>query len=157
MKDTERGFVCRTRVRYGETDKMGIAYYGRYVDWFEMGRTEFCRASGKSYTEWEAEGILLPVVEAQKDLCIDRLAALSRYCGCADETAEPAQAADRFLEALQKLLTDCGLELGCAAIQEADTEKLIRMVDADSINYSPPKTFRDEELKEILDHIRRGA
>ncbi len=100
---------------------------------------------------------LLPVVEAQKDLCIDRLAALSRYCGCADETAEPAQAADRFLEALQKLLTDCGLEPGCAAIQEADTEKLIRMVDADSINYSPPKTFRDEELKEILDHIRRGA
>ncbi|MBQ9566036.1 MAG: acyl-CoA thioesterase [Synergistaceae bacterium] len=56
--------TCRTRVRYGETDKMGIAYYGRYVDWFEMGRTEFCRASGKSYTEWEAEGILLPVVEA---------------------------------------------------------------------------------------------
>lgn len=64
MKDTERGFVCRTRVRYGETDKMGIAYYGRYVDWFEMGRTEFCRAHGRSYTEWEAEGILLPVVEA---------------------------------------------------------------------------------------------
>lgn len=57
-------FVCRTRVRYGETDKMGIAYYGRYMDWFEMGRTEFCRAQGRSFTEWEAQGILLPVVEA---------------------------------------------------------------------------------------------
>lgn len=43
---------------------MGIAYYGRYVDWFEMGRTEFCRSHGKSFAEWEAEGIMLPVVEA---------------------------------------------------------------------------------------------
>ena len=56
--------LTRTRVRYGETDKMGIAYYGRYYDWFEMGRTEFCRASGKNFTEWESEGIMLPVVES---------------------------------------------------------------------------------------------
>lgn len=34
------------------------------MDWFEMGRTEFCRTTGKSFAEWEAEGILLPVVEA---------------------------------------------------------------------------------------------
>ena len=53
-----------TRVRYGETDKMGVAYYGRYMDWFEMGRTEYCRQSGKTFREWEAEGIMLPVVEA---------------------------------------------------------------------------------------------
>lgn len=68
MKDDRespaRAHTCRTRVRYGETDKMGIAYYGRYVDWFEMGRTELCRARGKSFAEWEAEGIMLPVVEA---------------------------------------------------------------------------------------------
>lgn len=56
--------ITKTRVRYGETDKMGIAYYGRYMDWFEMGRTEFCRSSGKSFSEWESEGIMLPVVEA---------------------------------------------------------------------------------------------
>ena len=56
--------LTRTRVRYGETDKMGIAYYGRYLDWFETGRTEFCRALGKSFCEWENEGIMLPVVEA---------------------------------------------------------------------------------------------
>mgnify|MGYP002626703860 CR=1 FL=1 len=54
----------KTRVRYGETDKMGVAYYGRYMDWFEMGRTEYCRQSGKTFREWEAEGIMLPVVEA---------------------------------------------------------------------------------------------
>ncbi|GHV43172.1 acyl-CoA thioester hydrolase [Synergistales bacterium] len=57
-------FICKTRVRYGETDKMGVAYYGRYLDWFEMGRTELCRAHGKTYREWEEGGILLPVVEA---------------------------------------------------------------------------------------------
>ena len=56
--------ITRTRVRYGETDKMGVAYYGRYMDWFEMGRSDLCRANGKSFALWEAEGILLPVVEA---------------------------------------------------------------------------------------------
>ena len=52
------------RVRYAETDKMGVAYHGHYLDWFEVGRTEYCRQSGKTYLEWEAEGIMLPVVEA---------------------------------------------------------------------------------------------
>ena len=56
--------ITKTRVRYGETDKMGVAYYGRYMDWFEMGRSDLCRAAGKSFSLWEAEGILLPVVEA---------------------------------------------------------------------------------------------
>ena len=56
--------ITKTRVRYGETDKMGVAYYGNYMNWFEMGRSDFCRAMGKSYAAWEAEGILLPVVEA---------------------------------------------------------------------------------------------
>lgn len=56
--------VTRTRVRYGETDKMGVAYHGRYLDWFEMGRSNFCRANGKSFALWEKEGVLLPVVEA---------------------------------------------------------------------------------------------
>ncbi len=56
--------ITKTRVRYGETDKMGVAYYGRYMDWFEMGRSDLCRANGKSFSLWEAEGILLPVVEA---------------------------------------------------------------------------------------------
>ncbi len=56
--------ITITRIRYGETDKMGVAYYGNYMNWFEMGRSDFCRAYGKSYAQWEAEGVLLPVVEA---------------------------------------------------------------------------------------------
>ena len=41
------------RVRYAETDKMGIVYYGNYLTWFEIGRTEFCRARGFSYRDME--------------------------------------------------------------------------------------------------------
>lgn len=52
------------RVRYGDTDQMGVAYYANYLYWFEVGRTEFCRHFGKSYADWETEGIFLPVVES---------------------------------------------------------------------------------------------
>jgi len=41
------------RVRYSETDKMGIVYYANYLVWFEIGRTEYCRARGFSYREME--------------------------------------------------------------------------------------------------------
>jgi acyl-CoA thioester hydrolase len=51
-------------VRYGDTDQMGIAYYANYLYWFEIARTEWLRAHGKSYRELEAEGVILPVTEA---------------------------------------------------------------------------------------------
>ena len=43
------------RVRYSETDKMGIVYYANYLVWFEIGRAEFCRARGFSYKEMEED------------------------------------------------------------------------------------------------------
>ena len=51
----------RIRVRYAETDRMGVVYHANYVVWFEIGRTEFCRAAGIPYRQMEAEGILIPV------------------------------------------------------------------------------------------------
>lgn len=56
--------AAKIRVRYSETDKMGIVYNANYLDWFEVTRTELCRGWGKDYKEWEAEGLMLPVVEA---------------------------------------------------------------------------------------------
>ncbi len=53
------------RVRYGDTDKMGVAYYANYLRWFEVGRAELLRALGLSYREVEEGGIFLPVVEAR--------------------------------------------------------------------------------------------
>jgi acyl-CoA thioester hydrolase len=52
------------RVIYGDTDKMGIAYYGNYLRWFEIGRTEMIRSWGLSYKSIEEKGVLLPVSEA---------------------------------------------------------------------------------------------
>jgi acyl-CoA thioester hydrolase len=53
------------RVRYADTDQMGMAYHGNYLRWFEVGRTEMLRALGMSYREVEAAGIRLPVLEAR--------------------------------------------------------------------------------------------
>ena len=54
------------RVRYGDTDQMGWAYYGNYLRWFEIGRAEMLRSLGRSYAQVEAEdGVLLPVLDAR--------------------------------------------------------------------------------------------
>ena len=55
----------RIRVRYAETDQMGFAYHGNYFAWFEVGRTDLLRALGFTYKNLEAEGLRLPVIEAQ--------------------------------------------------------------------------------------------
>jgi acyl-CoA thioester hydrolase len=53
------------RVRYAETDKMGIVYYANYLIWFEIGRAEFCRARGFAYSDMEADDdAFLVVAEA---------------------------------------------------------------------------------------------
>lgn len=53
------------RVRYGETDQMGYAYYGIYAQYYEVGRVEAMRKLGFSYRDVEERGILLPVIEFQ--------------------------------------------------------------------------------------------
>lgn len=52
------------RVRYAETDKMGVVYYAHYLVWFEIGRTDWLRETGWNYREMEAEGLALPVIES---------------------------------------------------------------------------------------------
>lgn len=54
---------ARVRVRYKETDQMGIAHHANYLAWFEIGRTDLCRAVGTSYREIEEGGLLLVVTE----------------------------------------------------------------------------------------------
>ena len=51
------------RVRYAETDQMGVAYHGGYFAWFEVGRTDLLRGRGLTYRELEHEGLRLPVIE----------------------------------------------------------------------------------------------
>ena len=67
MKTTTDVRTTRIRVRYAETDRMGVVYYANYLVWFEVGRTEWLRATGATYREMEHEGISLPVIEAHCD------------------------------------------------------------------------------------------
>jgi len=57
---------ARVRVRYAETDQMGVVYYANYLIWMEVGRVEWCKKAGFVYRDMEHEdGIYLAVVEAQ--------------------------------------------------------------------------------------------
>lgn len=53
------------RVRYQETDQMGVVYHGNYFVWFEVGRSELFRAVGLPYTGLEEQGVYLPVTHAE--------------------------------------------------------------------------------------------
>jgi acyl-CoA thioester hydrolase len=62
--DSKRVVETELRVRYAETDTMGVVYHANYLVWFEVGRGEFFRALGQDYGQWEKEGYFLPVSEA---------------------------------------------------------------------------------------------
>lgn len=71
MTDTDRRAAVprhthstELRVRYAETDRMGVVYYANYLVWCEVGRVEFLRAIGRSYAALEADGVGLAVSEA---------------------------------------------------------------------------------------------
>ena len=57
-------FDVEIRVRYGETDQMGIVYHAEYLVWCEIGRTEYIRAAGLPYAEMERRGTALAVADA---------------------------------------------------------------------------------------------
>ncbi|MCV6628741.1 MAG: acyl-CoA thioesterase [Flavobacteriaceae bacterium] len=56
---------CQIRVRYGETDQMGVVYHGNYAQYLEIGRIEWLRDLGISYKNMEEDGILLPVISLE--------------------------------------------------------------------------------------------
>lgn len=60
-----RTSVSTVRVRYAETDKMGVVYYANYFVWFEVARADLLRSLGWSYREMEQAGVSLPVIEAR--------------------------------------------------------------------------------------------
>jgi acyl-CoA thioester hydrolase len=55
----------RLRVRYAETDQMGVVYHSNFIIWMEVGRVEMLRALGYSYREMEQDGLHLPVAEVK--------------------------------------------------------------------------------------------
>ena len=70
----ERETVSDIRVRYAETDQMGVVYHANYLVWCEIGRTDFIRSRGMSYADMEEQGIRLAVTDVTM-----RLHASARY------------------------------------------------------------------------------
>jgi len=64
-KGTGAAGRTRLRVRYPETDPMGVVHHTHYFVWFEVGRTELMRERGRSYAAMENDGVFMPVVEAE--------------------------------------------------------------------------------------------
>jgi acyl-CoA thioester hydrolase len=62
MKD--HAWRSEIRVRYAETDQMGVVYHTNYLVWCEVGRTDFMREAGASYAQMERDGIFLAVTDA---------------------------------------------------------------------------------------------
>lgn len=58
-------YAHQMRSRYSETDKMGYVYYGHYLSYFEVARTEMMRSLGVAYSDLERDGTMLPVIYAQ--------------------------------------------------------------------------------------------
>ena len=120
----------------------------------------FAHSVGGMYHIPHGEAIafcMIPVIEAQRGICAQKLAALARYCGLADPEDGDDAAVDALLSALRELLKRCGLSKGCSRIRPSDCRKLIGQIDMDSINYSPPVTFTDREIRALLRKIRRGV
>ena len=65
MSPEGRVVETELRVRYSETDGMGVVYHGAYVAWFEVGRTEYCRAAGFPYRRMEDDGLLILVTRIE--------------------------------------------------------------------------------------------
>lgn len=62
MNESLKYDEIKLRVRYGETDQMGVVYHGNYAQYFEIGRVEWLRKAGLSYKQMEADGVMLPVI-----------------------------------------------------------------------------------------------
>lgn len=70
-----KSFETKIRIRYGETDQMGVVYHGNYSNFLEIGRIEWLRSLGVSYKQMELDGIMLPVISLslkyKKSACYD--------------------------------------------------------------------------------------
>lgn len=97
--------------------------------------------------------MMLPVLEYQMETCLRKYALMARYCGLADVHTEDRIAAERFLQAVKDLIVSCGLDTLPLPVKKSDYEELTRMVAKDSINYSAPMTFSEEDIVKLLERV----
>lgn len=131
--------TTRLRVRYAETDQMGVVYYANYMVWFEIGRTDFCREHGFAYREMEEnDGLFIMVAEAR---C--RYKAPARY----DDEIEVRTA----LRGMRKRVLIFGYEIWRPLTQEllAEGETVHVITDREGRPRVLPDKYRDLFLASI--------
>jgi acyl-CoA thioester hydrolase len=126
-----REHCVRVRVRYGETDQMGVVYHPNYFLYFEAGRTELLRAAGVAYSELEQSGVFLVVTEAS---CTYRSAA--RY----DEDLEVVTRIDHVGKAT---IGFSYRVLGPARVLRVEGRTVLASVDASKFPVRLPKRITE--------------
>ena len=96
---------------------------------------------------------LLPVMNYQRNQCIYKLSALSRFCGFAGDETDDITAADVLLQRIADLIRLCGFKKADYIMRE-DYHELAEKISDDAINYSAPITLKHDEIFMILDNIR---
>ena len=97
--------------------------------------------------------MLLPVLKFQEEVCKEKYAMLARHCHFANFDTEDNQASELFLQAVAKLMAQCGMDKLVSPVKAEDHEELTRMVIQDSINYSAPITLNNEDIEIILKSV----
>lgn len=121
------------RVRYAETDQMQRAYYGRFFEWFEAGRSEFCRSRKIRYMDLEEVGLFLPILEAT-----------CRYRGAARYDDEVTIYV-HMIE-LRRSKLRMGYRLFCKGKEIAEGETLQMLINREGKPRSFPKEIADKFL-----------
>jgi len=136
--DAVRTHSTPLHVRYHETDQMGVVHHSNYVNYFELGRTEFMRAHGLDYAEMERRGVLLAVADVgltylkparfgdllviESRLCsVERVRVLFEY---------EVKRADEVLCRGHTLLACVGRDLKPRRIPEEDRERMAALASA---------------------------
>ena len=150
MKDPEnieaRLGMCRAAMYGGHAINTQLAGYVH----------AFAHSIGAKYHIPHGQAIslmLLPVLEYQKDKCLAKYAMLARYCKIADGNTNDTEAADLFLQAIRQLMAQCGMDKLVSPVKACDHEVLTRMIVKDSINYSAPFTFSNNDIEQVLNTI----
>ena len=132
------------RVRYAETDQMGIVYYANYLIWFEIGRVELLRSLGLAYSQLETEHeCILPVVEAT---C--RYRAPARYDDEILIETRPALLRQSVLKFAYRILRKAKDGEMPALLAEGET---IHVVCDDQLNKKPLPEHYAAAIREMMD------
>jgi acyl-CoA thioester hydrolase len=136
--------TTQVRVRYAETDQMGIVYYANYLVWFELGRVELLRSLGLTYSRLETDhGCILPVIEAR---C--RYRAPARYDDEILIETRPAMMRGSVLKFAYRILRKAPEGDEQTLLAEGET---VHVVCDDKLQRKPLPEKYETALRELMD------